>query len=214
MTDILVHRTPILWWVIACVSVTVVSLTTFFVHRHLVGENIKQAEPAIARHDSARRAAEAEMEQAHRLAARKDTLEALLTTIENELKHNPTDSMLVISAANAAYDLEKFDVAEHYYRLFLDKIDPSNLRAKIDLAFVVFSSGRHDEGINILHNVVRSDPKNQTAMFNLAYMYDQDGQPTQAKEWITKCRDANPESELGKQAEAIIQTVGRRQNRQ
>ena len=193
-----------LWWYSSVVAVLAVSAATFGVHRHLVDSAIEKAAPLIAKRDSIRVASGESALESKRAAAHRDTLENLLTIIEQELQKHPADSMLIISAANTAYDLEKFDVAEHYYRLFLEKIDHSSILARIDLAYVTFRNGNIDTSISMLRNVIKKEPTNQMAMFNLAYIYDQTGKPELAKTWIKKCRDANPNSQLGRQADAIL----------
>lgn len=197
-------RTPMLWWYSAVVAVLAVSAATFGVHRHLVDSAIKEAAPLIAKRDSIRVASGESALEAKRAAAHRDTLENLLTIIEQELQKHPADSMLIISAANTAYDLEKFDVAEHYYRMFLENIDNTSILARIDLAYVIFRSGNIHKSISMLRDVIKKEPTNQMAMFNLAYIYDQTGKPELAKTWIKKCRDANPNSQLGRQADAIL----------
>lgn len=199
-----VSHTPLLWWYAALVAVVAISGATFGVHRHLIDRAIEQAAPAIAKRDSIRIASGEEKLDKKRLAAHRDTLENLLNIIEQELEKRPADSMLIISAANTAYDLEKFDKAERYYRMFLDKIDKQNVMAKIDLAYVTFRNGDAETAASMLRSVIRKDPKNQMAMFNLAYVYEQSGKRELAKTWIKKCKDADPNSQLGRQANAIL----------
>jgi tetratricopeptide (TPR) repeat protein len=199
-----VNHTPMLWWFAAVVAVVAVSVATFAVHRHLIDRAIEQAAPAMAKRDSIRIASGEEKLDKKRSAAHRDTLENLLKIIELELEKRPTDSMLIISAANTAYDLEKFDKAELFYQMFLDKIDNSSVVAKIDLAYVTFKNGNTEKAASMLRRIISKDPKNQMAMFNLAYIYEQSGKPELAKTWIKKCKDADPNSQLGRQANAIL----------
>lgn len=198
------NRTPLFWWIVAICVVLGISTTTFLVHRYRVDSAIKEAAPLIANRDSVRIASNEKELGSEKAAARRDTLENLLKVIELELKKRPADSMLVISAANTAYDLEKFDIAERYYRQFLDNIDKTNNAVKIDLAYVMFRNGKAEESISTIRNVIRKEPNNQIAMFNLAYIYEQTGKPELAKTWIKKCVEVNPNSELGKQASRIL----------
>lgn len=184
-------------WVLILAITVIVAGTSFGIHRWQVAEATEEGRPTAERRN-------AERTQQQQAAARVDTLKSLLTVLEQKLADRPLDSMLVISAANVAYDLGRFDQAERYYRTFLEKIDPSNAAAKIDMAYVVFQSGRHDDAIAILQSVIETNPKNQTAMFNLAYMLDQKGDAKGSMDMMAKVRDADPTSQLGQQAASLL----------
>ncbi len=175
-----------------------VSAVSFSVHRWIVSAATEEGRP-IAEQRQAQR------ELQERQAARIDTLTSLLGVLELRLQEKPYDSMLVISAANVAYDLKEYEQAETYYRRFIDSIDSDNPAARIDLSFVVFQSGRQEEAIGLLENVVERYPNNQTAMYNMAYLLDQMGRSTEAVSWMTRCRDADPDSPLGRQAASILE---------
>jgi len=188
-------------------AVFAITAVTYGVHRYLVGSAIEAAAPQIAQRDSARKAEQAATDNMNKMRGHRDTLTMLLKNIEQALVERPTDSMLVIKAANIAYDLQEYETAEKYYRIFLKDIDKTNIPARIDLAYVVFSSGKHDEGISSLKDVLKSDPKNQMAMYNLAFMFDNLGNKDEAKAWITKCRDVDPNSALGQQSSRILESL-------
>ncbi len=174
-----------------------VAAVSFGIHRWIIDQATEEGRP-IAEQRATQRA------EQQRQAERADTLTSLLTVLEQRLEERPLDSMLVISAANVAYDLGRFDQAERYYRRFIDSIDPANPAPRIDLAYVVFREGRQDEALDLLHDVLQRYPTNQTAMFNMAYILDQLGRTAEATTWMEKCRDANPNSPLGQQATQIL----------
>lgn len=187
------------WKLIAILSlVVVVAAASFSIHRWIVGQATEEGRP-IAEQRATQRA------EQQRQAERADTLTSLLTVLEQRLEERPLDSMLVISAANVAYDLGRYDLAERYYRRFIDSIDPANPAPRIDLAYVVFREGRENEALDLLHEVLRRFPTDQTAMFNMAYMMDQLGRTAEATTWMEQCRDANPTSPLGRQAAQILE---------
>ena len=182
---------------IAAAIVIGVSAVSFTVHRSIVADAVETGRPIAEKRQK-------DISERERVHARTDTLKNVLSNLETALADRPYDSMLVISAANIAYDLQEFETAERYYRRYLENIDNSDASVLVDLSFVVFQQGESDDAIEILTNVVDADPSNQTAMFNLAYMYEQLQQPDEAMNWIERCRDANPDSPIGQQAAAIL----------
>ena len=184
-------------WISILVIVVGVAGLSFSIHRWIVSEGIEEGR-SIAEERTAQR------EQQASAAARIDTLTSLLGVLELRLADKPLYSMLVISAANVAYDLGRYELAETMYRRFIDSIDTQNTAARIDLAYVVFRGGRQDDGVDILKDVLNRDPSDQTAMFNMAYMLDQMGRTDEALKQMMACRDADPDSQLGQQAAAII----------
>ena len=191
---------PVTAWLVIVGLVIGVSSLTFGIHRYLVGQAVEEGKPKAEQRLAERTAQD-------RAQARTDTLQQLLTELSSRVKDHPDDSMLVISAANIAYDLGNFEEAERFYRLFLDNIDADNVSARIDLAYVVYRIGRKDESFTMLHDIIAKNPSNQTAMFNLAFMYDQEGQPDKAKEWMKKCQAADPNSALGQRATQVLSNI-------
>ena len=175
-----------------------VSAISFSVHRWILSEATEEGRP-IAEQRAEQRATQ------ERQIARTDTLTSLLGVLEQKLQDEPLDSMLVISAANVAYDLGDVERAERYYRRFIDSIDSENPAPRIDLSYVVFRDGREDEAIGLLEDVIERYPDNQTAMFNMAYMMDQMGRTDEAISWMERCRDTNPDTPLGRQAASILE---------
>lgn len=184
----------------AAVAVCVIAGTSWAVHRWVVSTAVEQG--------AAKRDSLAALEkQSSTEAALRERKIGLLAEIQDSLRTRPNDSMLIISAANIAYDVEQFDVAERYYRLFLEKIDPANKNVRIDHAYSVFRTGRQDEAFALLRKVIDNDPKDQVALFNLGIMYAQAGQLDKAVTWLRTCVDANPDSPIGRQAADAVKTI-------
>jgi len=189
---------PVAAWLGIIGIVLSIAAITFSVHRYLVNKAVEEGRPVAEQHDAERTA----QDQAQ---ARQDTLRQLLTELSARVETSPDDSMLVISAANIAYDLGNFEEAERFYRLFLDNIDPHSNSARIDLSYVVFRQGRTEEAFDMLNMIIKKAPSNQTAMFNLAYMYDQAGQSDKAVQWMQRVVKTDPNSELGQRAQMILE---------
>ena len=138
------------------------------------------------------------------VAKRKAMLESMLKVVEQKLVERPADSMLLISAGNMSYDLGLFEPAERYYKIFLEKVDPANLRVRIDYAYMVFQIGRKDDGLAIMKKIIKKHPTDQTALYNLGVMYIQLNRMDEALKAMKACRDAAPESDLGKRAAMAV----------
>ena len=200
--------TSLKMWMLALVAVFGIAAATFSVHRYLVDKTIADAKPKTEERnreiEKSRNREKVAEDQLRQEKMRTDTLVELLGNIEKVLVDRPMDSLLVLRAANICYDLGQFEKAEKYYRRFIKDIDNSSVSARIDLAYVVFMAGRKDEGVTLLKDVLRRDPKNQMAMFNLAFMFDQLGDKEKAKEWIEKCAKVDSTSTLGRNAKRIL----------
>ncbi len=128
----------------------------------------------------------------------------ILRTLEDSLTARPADSMLVISAANICYDLGKFEKAAEYYRRFLTTIDPSATAVRIDFAYALFRTGNTEGGIRELQSIIAKEPRNQSALLNMAVLYAQLEQLDTAKEWFQRCAKADSTSELGRRAQLAL----------
>lgn len=196
--------TSIALW--ATVGVLLIAGTSYGINSMLVQQAVEAGKPKADSIAAAQHATSAPEEDPQE-AARRKQLSNLLDTVERKLRATPTDSMLVISAANLAYDLGDFENAARHYRTFLEKIDPKNAQVIIDYGFVLFQLGKVDEGIAKVEGVVKIQPTNQTALFNLGIMHIRSNKPESALEWMKRCQKANPTSDVGKRAAAVIKTL-------
>jgi cytochrome c-type biogenesis protein CcmH/NrfG len=191
-------RVLILAAVIA-VGVAAISWTTHY----MVVADSREKGDAKRKADSVAAAAQQPQEDPALRARKVELLERL----EKALVDHPKDSMLIISAANAAYDLQRFDLASKYYKVFIETIDGANESVHIDYGYAVFSMGEQQRGLDIVEDVVRRDPKNQTALYNLAIMTFQMQNADAAASWLKKCIDAGPNTPIGERAARTLQAL-------
>lgn len=196
--------------------VMVVAGSSFGLSRMLINNAVEAAKPLADERNTQREQMLKAEQQQMMLHARQDTLTTLLTRLEEKLQQSPTDSMLLISAGNIAYDLQQYGKAEKHYETFLRSYNVNQNAVRIDYGFTVFQNGKQQEGIGILRQVLRSEPTNQTALFNLAYMYQQQGNADSTKALLTACKNSDPTSAIGKNAAAVLEqlasTSTRKQN--
>ncbi len=193
--------------VLAAVIIVIAGGGSFAISRYVVSSAQEEGK-GLAQERAVKRSAQQEVEkQAAESAERQKRLTELLATLEDSLKTHPFDSMLVVSAGNISYDLGKFDNAARYYAIFLEKIDPSNTPVRIDYAYALYQMGRQREGMDVLKGIIAREPKNQSALFNLAVMYAQQDDVTNALRWFKTCRDADPKSMIGERAALAIRQL-------
>ncbi|MBU3679540.1 MAG: tetratricopeptide repeat protein [Candidatus Kapabacteria bacterium] len=187
---------------IAVTIVGVVGMGSWTLSRMTISANIDAGKEKALQRASQRHADEESV-------ARERKLTSLLATIEDSLVARPLDSMLVVSAANISYDLGKFEQASRYYRRFLDSIDPSATAVRVDYAYSLFQTGKQDDAIAELEAVIQKDPKNQSALFNIAVMYTQLRNMELAVQWFTRCQQADPSSEIGQRAAMALKELSK-----
>lgn len=190
-------------WPIVVLSVIValaVGGTSLFVSRDIIASDIKSGKPTAQKREQAR-------QDQKRVDTRLESLTKLLGTLKDSLVVYPDDSMLVISTANISYDLGKFAEAVGYYQHFLERVDPLNTAVRIDFAYALFQTGQQEQGIAELKRVIERQPKNQTALINLAVMFAQRRQFDEAKKWFIRCRDIDPKSDIGRRAAGAVQQL-------
>jgi tetratricopeptide (TPR) repeat protein len=204
-------------WRLTAVVVGVVVLvtgTSFGISRMFVNQAIDEGRPIAERRAEQRKLQAEAATQQEALSNRAAQLSGLLLEVEDKLEQSPLDSMLVVSAANLAYELQQYQKAEVYYKRFLDKIDPANSSVGIDYAFVVFQNGRPQDGLGILKQIIRREPGNQLALYNCAYLYMQLGDNAKAAEMLTACRNVNPATPTGQNAERALEQITATENQQ
>jgi tetratricopeptide (TPR) repeat protein len=180
---------------------------SFAVSRYVIAQAQEEGK-GLAQQRAIERSAQKDMDkQAAESAERTKRLTRLLSTLEDSLASHPLDSMMVVSAANISYDLGKFDKAARYYEIFLGKIDPSNTAVRIDYAYALFQMGRKEDGMAELKGIISREPKNQSALFNLAVMYAQMDNVGEALRWFTTCKKADSTSMIGQRAALAIQQL-------
>lgn len=187
--------------------VVLVTATSFGISRLLINNSIAEAKPLADQREAQRTQLREAERQQEAVQARRDTLSRLLTILEERLQSNPADSMLLISAGNIAYDLQQYAHAERHYKTFLDNFTRNQTSVKIDYGFAVFQNGNKQEGIRILKSVITTEPTNQTALFNLAYMYQQLDEIDNTRKLLTACRDVDPASAIGQNANQALQAL-------
>lgn len=93
-----------------------------------------------------------------------DTAKKLASLIQMSAE-DPQNAEIHIEIGNIHYDLGEYDKAVNSYRKSLD-ILPDNPYVETDMATCLHRMGRHDEALNILDNVIKSQPDFPQALYN------------------------------------------------
>lgn len=82
------------------------------------------------------------------------------------LDKNPKDLEALVFLGNANYDIQRFDKAAEYYERAL-VLDSKNPHVRTDLATCYRNTGKVDEAVKELKQVLGLEPKHENALYNL-----------------------------------------------
>jgi outer membrane protein len=102
---------------------------------------------------------------------------------------------LYYEAYTFALETDKQSLLAEKVRDYLGKgllVNPGNLEAKTKIAMTYLSSGNPMQGITMLREVLKDDPKNESALFNLGMLSIQSGQYDRAVERLQELVAINP----------------------
>lgn len=114
------------------------------------------------------------------------------------------DKERTLTLANEAYDRNDYRTASSLYKRYIDLFDKTNVSVMIDYGYSLHNIGRSDEGIQILKSVISKDKNNAFALFNIAVIYYQRKDITNAKFWLSKCSETSSSPEISQRAISIL----------
>lgn len=114
------------------------------------------------------------------------------------------DKERTLTLANEAYDRNDYRTASSLYKRYIDIFDKTNVSVMIDYGYSLHNIGRSDEGIEILKSVISKDKNNAFALFNIAVIYYQRKDITNAKIWLSKCSETTSSPEISQRAISIL----------
>jgi tetratricopeptide (TPR) repeat protein len=117
---------------------------------------------------------------------------------------NPDDLGSTLRLSNMLQDNGMYDQAAIYYKRYLEKV-PNNVDARVDYGITLFQSGHTQDAIDQLNKAIKLDPRHQKAYFNLGIVYLNTGEMNKSNDAFKKCVQIDPQSEVGKQAEQILE---------
>jgi cytochrome c-type biogenesis protein CcmH/NrfG len=120
--------------------------------------------------------------------------------LQDSLKRNPADTSLYVQLGAVLIATGDTVGALSAYRKYAVEINPANLGAQTDYGYLLFITGSRAEGKLRTLNVLKKEPKNQIAMYNLAAMSYKEENIDEAILWMDRCIAANSTSEMATMA--------------
>jgi len=109
--------------------------------------------------------------------------------------------------ANEAYDRGDFQQSSFLYERYIKEFDPSDISVLIDFGYSLHNVGKSQEGIDMLKGVLKMQPNNAFALFNIAVIYYRDGNALKAKEWMKRCVDKGDKPEIVEKARLLFEQM-------
>lgn len=112
---------------------------------------------------------------------------------ENAIKLKPTEAEPLIKAGNSHFDAEKFEQAEKWYLLALQK-EPKNINVRTDLGLTFFLRSPRDveRAIKEYKTSLSIAPEHEITLQNLALAYIENGDKDNERTTVEKLRKINP----------------------
>jgi cytochrome c-type biogenesis protein CcmH/NrfG len=130
-----------------------------------------------------------------------------LRELEQQVSANPSDTKLRLHLANFAHDNRFYDKAIEQYRKYLES-EPRDPDALVDLGICYNDVGNLDEAKIWMKKALENSPKHVLAHFNLGIVHLKAGEVEQANEWFRKTVQLDPNSEVGKRAQSLLEQHG------
>jgi cytochrome c-type biogenesis protein CcmH/NrfG len=128
-----------------------------------------------------------------------DTLERL----KKRLEDNPNDLVAMDSLASMYTIAGSHEKASQFYEQHL-AIEPENTDVKMMLAHSYFQMQKIDDAMKIVQSVLKKEPANALALFNLGVIYSAQGKKEEATQHLQIIVDTYPGTEWAKRAEQLI----------
>jgi tetratricopeptide (TPR) repeat protein len=110
-----------------------------------------------------------------------------------------------LELANLLHDSGFFDRAIENYKKYLE-IKPNSTNALVDMGICYFELQNYASADSVMKIAIKIEPQHQQANFNLGIVNLAAGKIDESKEWFKKAIAIDPNSEIGKKAEQILQS--------
>lgn len=124
-----------------------------------------------------------------------------------QLATKQNNTLAFLKAGNSYFDAFTFemDAAKQVElattsRMWLEKVleaEPGNMKVKNKVAMTYMATGPPMTGIGMLRDIVKNDPKNEEALYNLGMFSVQSNQNARAIDWLKQLLEVNPKHVQG-----------------
>ncbi len=126
-----------------------------------------------------------------------------LQRLQKRLEADAHDVVAMDSLAAMYAIAGSYDKASKYYERHLE-IEPDNLDVKMMLAHSYFQLQRLDDAMKLVQSVLKKEPTNALALFNLGVIYSSQGKQKEATQHLQIIIDTYPGTEWANRAQQLI----------
>lgn len=127
--------------------------------------------------------------------------------LKSVVARNPDDARTAFELAKMLQDGHNMPEAVKYYEVGL-KSDKHNIAARIDYSLCLYQTGKHREAMAQNRAVLRDDPANPQALYNLGAIYANRAQSDSARYYWSKLVTVHPNDELAEKARKNLTLLG------
>ncbi len=127
-----------------------------------------------------------------------------ISHLEKEIAADPKNAEVMLQLANALHDAKFYPRAIDTYKNYIS-LNPKDMDARVDLGICYFEVGNAVQAVSEIESVAKAEPKHQMAMFNLGIINLSSQNVPEAKKWLKKCVEIDPQSTAGLRAQEILQ---------
>jgi cytochrome c-type biogenesis protein CcmH/NrfG len=132
-----------------------------------------------------------------------ESVHKTLERLKHNLEANPEDLVSIDSLATMFSIAGSFDKASKYYERHLE-IEPDNNEIKMALAHSYFQLKRTSDALALVQGVLKKEPTNVFALYNLGVIYGSEGKKDEAIKHLQIIVDTYPGTEWAKAAQQLI----------
>ena len=122
---------------------------------------------------------------------------------EEYISLQPDDYETLLEFCHFLHDNNQWAKAVYYYDIYLKKF-PANPDVLVDQGVCYFSQKDYKNAIRVMEKALDYDKKHLFANFNLGIVNLNAGNVEKGKEWMKKVVEIDPNSQMGQQAQEII----------
>ncbi|MBA3335373.1 MAG: tetratricopeptide repeat protein [Pyrinomonadaceae bacterium] len=124
---------------------------------------------------------------------------------EKANKINADDYQIIVKIGNTYFDIKEFEKAEKWYLQALEKkSDDVNVRTDLGITFVERANPDLDRAIKEFQNSLKSDPKHEPTLYNLAVAFYKKNNTEEVQKILTQIESINPQSTLAARLREVI----------
>lgn len=126
-----------------------------------------------------------------------------INQLEQAYESNPENTQALVDLAHLLNDSGFYEKAIQRYNEYL-KISPDNADVWVDMGVCYYQLQNFESAISAMNKGLEIQPEHQIAHFNLGIVYMASGSMDKAKNWWRKAVNLNPNTNIGKKAQDLL----------